>query len=282
MGTQQLAGSMTSLANFNESAFLPIPTRAEQYQATVAHGRKVAKNKRVVIAGLARNIGRILAKTMARIEHTGEMFKDYRVVIFENDSIDDTTKRLLDWARDNVRVHVISEERNDPINPGTRCLNRTTRMAVYRNKCQDYIRDNFPEFDYVILVDTDIAGGWSYDGVANTIGQPTWDFMGSNGIIYKNWQDIIRKALYYDVWAFRWYGDWKAKNADSLNPRSWHRGDSRVPVFSCFGGLGAYKMNAYLSSRYDGTDCEHIPFHRGMMEKGFNQLFMNPSQIVSY
>ena len=282
MGNQQPTRSIAALDHFNESAFLPAPTQAARYQATVEYGRNVAKHKSVVIAGLARNVGRVLSKTMARIERTGEMFKDYRVLIYENDSIDDSAKRLADWARDNVRVHVLSEKCNDPVNPGIRCLDRVARMAVYRNKCQDYIRDNFSELDYTILVDTDVSKGWSYDGVANTIGQPIWDFMGSNGIIYKNWGDTIRKALYYDVWAFRWYGDWEAKASDSINPREWRRGDSPVPVFSSFGGLGIYKMNAYLSSRYDGTDCEHVPFHKGMMDKGFNHLFMNPSQIVVY
>jgi len=238
---------MTALANFNESAFLPIPTRAAEYQEIVDRGREIAKDKRVAIVGLARNIGQILNKTMARIERTGEMFRDYRVIIFENDSIDDTPMRLRNWARDNVRVHAISETLDDPINPGTRCLDRATRMANYRNKCQDYLLNTFPRFDYVMLVDTDLPGGWSYDGIANTMGQPEWDFMGSNGIIFKNWRNIHRKPLYYDVWAFRWYGDWAPCDSAKLNPKTWNRGDGIVPVFSCFGGLGIYTMDAYES-----------------------------------
>ena len=128
-----------------------------------------------------------------------------------------------------------------------------------------------------------MTGGWSYDGLANTFGQPVlWHAVGSNGVIYKDFGRIKNKALHYDVWAFRWRGDWSAIHPGRLNSRQWMRGEPLMLLNSCFGGLGVYDMPAFLASKYDGTDCEHIPFHRGMAEAGYDRLFMNPSQIVVY
>ena len=37
----------------------------------------------------------------------------------------------------------------------------------------------------VIVLDTDIEGGFSLEGVANTYGQTNWDFVGANGLILR-------------------------------------------------------------------------------------------------
>lgn len=274
---------MSDIATFDEERFLPSPRRAKEYYATVERGKQVMKTRRVVIAGLARNIALVLGRTMARIEKTGRMFKEYSVLIFENDSRDNTQTQLKEWAKCNKNVTVISESRNDPINPGTRCLNRATRMAFYRNKYRELIATKYASYDNVIVLDTDLPGGWSYDGIANTFGQQTeWDFAGSNGIIYKDYEGVIGRPLYYDAWAFRWHTSWNPVFARQINPRYWPRGEPMLRVNSCFGGLGIYKTEAMLIAEYDGSDCEHVPFHRRMTDAGMDKLYMNPSQIVCY
>lgn len=274
---------MADLAAFDESRFLPSPRRAAEYKKLVARGRQVMKERKVVITGLARNIAPVLGKTMARIERTGAMFDDYRVVVFENDSRDNTAEQLKVWARINPNVRAISERLGDPVNPGIRCLDRATRMAKYRSACRDYLLENWPDYDDVIVVDMDLPGGWSYDGIANTFGQEIeWDFVGSNGIIHKEYKGLLNKPLYYDVWAFRWLGSWSPVFAQQLNPRYWPRGEPMLRVNSCFGGLGVYKMNSVFAGTYAGTDCEHVPFHQSMAAAGFDRGYMNPSQITCY
>jgi hypothetical protein len=273
---------MSDLSHFPESQFLPSPRRAQAYRELVQAGKKAMKNLRVVVTGLARNIAPVIGKTMARIERTGKMFGDYRVIVFENDSRDNTAEQLRSWSKINKRVQAISESRNDPINPGVRCLDRATRMALYRNKCREIIAEQYADFDSVIVIDLDISGGWSYDGLANTFAQKDWDFVGSNGIIYKDYDGVLNRPLYYDAWAWRWHGSWNPVFARQINPRYWPRGEPMVRVNSCFGGLGVYRTQAMVMSEYDGSDCEHIPFHKRMVEAGMNRLFMNPSQIVLY
>jgi len=274
---------MKSLSDFPEDSFLPHPRRAVEYAATVYRGTEIAARQRVVITALARDVSDTLPATVARVERTGSMFRDYRVVVFENDSADSTAKQLRVWAKANKRVTAVCESLGDPKNASVRCLQRAGRMAHYRNLCRDLILDKYPDWDNVIIVETDIEDGWSYDGILNTFGQSTeWHAVGANGILYRPYRNEINRPLQYDVWAWRWPDSWKAQDNSKVNPRFWPRGEPLVPLNSCFGGLGIYKMEAMAAARYDGSDCEHVPFHHSMKAAGFTGVFMNPSQIVLY
>ena len=238
--------------------------------------------RRVVLCGLARNVAHVLPHTIERIERLGDMFADYRVVIYENDSHDETLELLHSWQGESNRVDILSECRNDPVNLPVRCLDRTARMARYRNMCRDYIASRYADFDFAIVVDTDLYGGWSYDGVAHTFGQSSWDSVGSYGIVYRRNGLGRSKAIQYDAWALRRSGSdtpLSGKEASRLRCR---RGDSMLRVNSCFGGLGVYRMEALLACGYDGSDCEHVGFHRQMREQGLDRIYLNPNQIVLY
>jgi glycosyltransferase involved in cell wall biosynthesis len=261
------------------------PTNSEwgsDYRRLLTIGQCRMRQSTAVISGLARNVAEILPVTIARIERIGESFGDYRVVIYENDSHDETRSLLLAWAKRNPRVRVIVETIGDPVNPCARCLQRAARMANYRNRCLDVIREEFADFDYALMLDTDLKGGWSYDGIANTFGHDHWDFVGSNGIIFKRVGRELNVPIQYDAWAFRWDENFSALPTASVNVLRWQRGQPLVPVTSCFGGLGIYRMTALLSARYSGWDSEHIPLHQAMRKKGFNRMFINPSQIALY
>ena len=65
------------------------------------------KQSRVVICGLARNCATSLECIERRVEETGSLFKDYRVVLFENDSKDTTRLVLKQWQKRNSKVHLI-------------------------------------------------------------------------------------------------------------------------------------------------------------------------------
>lgn len=236
----------------------------------------------VVLCGLARDVGEILPTTIARMERLGETFGDYRVVLFENDSQDDTANQLADWASRNSRVRVLSETMGDPVNPMSRCLQRASRMAHYRNRCLEVLRAEFAEFSHAIVLDTDLKGGWSIDGIANTFGHDGWDFVGSNGIIFKRLGCELNVPVQYDAWAFRLDDQLTALPTGAVNAMQWQRGQPLVPVTSCFGGLGVYRMPALLSACYDGWDSEHVPLHQQMRRNGYENMFLNPSQITVY
>ncbi len=269
-------------AAFNELLFSPPPATQPEYYAQVAEGYDRIRKRRVVIAGLARDIDQVLPQTIQRIERQGEMFLDYRVIIYENDSSDATCELLHDWAARNPRVTAICEQRGDPVNQPSRCLSRAARMAYYRARCHELITHEFPRYDAVILVDTDLAGGWSLDGVAHTFGQENWDFVGANGIIYRRKWLQPNMLAHYDAWAFRNDPEFTPLSTRAVNRMLFFRGEPLKHVYSCFGGVGIYRMAAYLSGRYDGSDIEHVTFHREMHRRGYDRTYLNPNLIAVY
>ena len=224
----------------------------------------------------------MLRKTVLRTERLGSLFADYRVVMYENDSSDRTLQLLERWQAENSRVTVLTENLGDPVHPGTTCLRRAERMAHYRRQYWQFISAQLADFDQVIVIDTDLDGGWSCDGIANTYGQAEWDFVGSNGILYKRRMLDVNHTIQYDAWAFRRAHSLTPLSTREVNFMKWQRGEPLVPVRSCFGGLGVYQMPAFLAGKYAGGDCEHIPFHATMRQQGFGNAFLNPSQITLY
>jgi glycosyltransferase involved in cell wall biosynthesis len=270
------------LAEFPEYAFPIGDEFAARHALRVARGRERMRASRVVIAGLVRNAIEVLPHTIERIDRLAKLFADFRVVVYENDSSDGTPELLQAWAAGVRQVTAISEVRGAPVNPGSRCQHRADRMADYRNRYHAYIAERFPNFDHVIVVDMDLIGGWSEDGIANTFGWDDWDFVGANGLVLQRVRLRFNSWLHYDTWAFRRYGSFEPMCTKTVNHFAWHRGEPLQPVSSCFGGLGIYQMPAFLSARYAGGDCEHVTFHYGMRAAGFDRLFLNPSQLVFY
>jgi glycosyltransferase involved in cell wall biosynthesis len=270
------------LGAFDELHFAPIPGTESKYFDSVARGYDRMRHQRIVIAGLARDVEGILPRTIERIERQGRFFRDYRVVIYENDSVDTTRWILKTWAARNARVTVVCENRDDPVNQAARCLSRAARMAYYRSRCHELIRDEYSRYDHVMLVDTDLTGGWSYDGVAHTFGQTQWDFVGANGIIYRRRRLRPNAVSHYDAWAFRVDSDFTPLTTREVNEMLYHRGQQLKPVYSCFGGVGIYSMPAFLAGRYDGSDIEHVGFHREMHRQGYSRTFLNPNLIAVY
>jgi hypothetical protein len=267
---------------FDEAEFPAAPQYQESYFHEVQRGFEEMRRKRVVIAGLARNVAEILPATIARIEAMGNCFADYSVVIYENDSSDITPDLLNYWQQGNRRVTIVSENCGDPQNRPIRCSERAQRMAAYRARCQQTILEKHSDRDFVILVDTDLQGGWSLEGVATTFAKSEWDFVGSNGIIYRRHGLVPNRYVQYDAWAYRTSDSFEPIPTKIVNEITFERGQPFVPVRSCFGGLGIYTMQAYSRGRYEGEDIEHVGFHRSLVRQGLDRFFLNPSQLVVY
>lgn len=268
---------------FPEPLFPPLARTSPLYHRTVDLGRRRARRSRAVIAGLARSLGPVLEKTIARIECTGLLFRDYRVILFENDSTDETPARLRLWAARNGRVTVICEQLGLPHWPSVRSDARSAALALHRNRLLAEAEARYADWDYLIVVDTDLAGGWSDSGIAHSLGLDDWDVVGANSLDY---HDFGRGPRWYfvDMWAFRPVGSWReltAQEEKALRFSIHRRGSPPVEVWSCFGGCGIYKMRSVLGRRYAGGDTEHVALHRQIVARG-GRLCMNPSLITLY
>jgi hypothetical protein len=224
-----------------------------------------------------------LPSLAARIERLGGMFGDYRVVIYENDSLDGTLGYLWAWQQENRRIDVLSDIRDSRSWGQVRDLERMAQMAACRNRYLDHALASHADFDYFVVLDTDMPEGFSYDGIAHTCGQDDWDAVGSNGVLFLPYGSFARTPMFFDAWAFRREGEDQAESFDEINRLAFRRGEPLVPVWSCFGGLAIYRMEAIRSgARYGGGDCEHVVLHRQLRERGFGRQFLNPSQFALY
>lgn len=271
------------LADFPEGWYPCKLGNPKHYFERVEKGYERMAEKEVVICGLARDVMHALPRTMARLERLGKQFKNYKVVVFENDSSDGTLEMLQYWQKVNARVEVLTEQLEAKKWGQVQDLARMEQMAAYRNRYIAHIREQQYKFDYLIVFDLDIPLGFSYDGIAHSFSYHDWDVMGSNGFLVPPYGDPIPNPVFYDAFAFRGKGNDYPKSLEEINALQFQRGEELVPVDSAFGGLAMYRAAGIVAgAQYGGEDCEHVILHRWLRENGFDQQFLNPSQIVLY
>lgn len=267
---------------FREGDFAASAALQAAYRRDCLRGYARMAQRRVAVAAVCRNVAWILPATIRRLQRLMGLFNAARMVVYENDSLDGSQLLLRRWAATDPRVEVTMESLGDPVNPQRRCASRAVRMAGYRARCQQAVLSRWGQFDAVIVVDMDLVGGWSEDGIAHTFGQDGWDFVGANGLIYRRCGLDGNQLRQCDTWAYRRHGDDAPVDsalASQLVPR---RGEPLIEVGSCFGGMGVYSMEAFAAGDYAGSDCEHVNFHRSLKARGFDRLFLNPSLITLY
>ena len=278
------------ISKFPEALYPCAKENQEEHSAKVILGRQKMNESTVVICGIARDISKNIIANMARIERLGKMFDDYRVVIYENDSTDGTDELLKEWEKSNRSVTILSEKIGSEKYESNTDVNRLTALAGYRNNYLEEIFSRNVSPDYIIVADLDLAGGWSYEGICSSFGYDNWNVMGSNGLLYGLSPSLKNEdgspamtRVYYDSLAFRRIGHPKQHISSEINALAYNRGEKPFRVLSCFGGLAIYKSDAFKhGARYSGPDCDHVELHRGMLDTGVDDVYLNPSQIVLY
>jgi hypothetical protein len=271
----------------------------------VAKGYAKMKNTTIVFTGLCINIAPKVEFLIKRMEHMGGFFKDYRVVIFENDSSDGTRELLKHLTLTNPKVHLVpcpedSEcklKAKPAVHSGTFSSSRMEKMTDYRNRSLNYVRRNFSHFDCLGVIDLDIHGPISMDGLANSFGYwDSWDTIsafGMNGITLS-----MGRPVYYDLIAYKPNSKPYSKGAHlNINENRFHIvpivmqtsklqvGMHPVKVESGFAGMALYKMNI-INAGIDYTpidghyQCEHITFNKNIYDAGFQNIYMNPSMLI--
>lgn len=247
----------------------------DNYSDRCITGKHIMAHSKVMICGLARDCQNNLSYNIARIDRLRTFFDDSQVCVYENDSSDSTLYFLERW-KDRGGVHIITETLGNKRHEQDHSEERTVDMAYYRNKYLDYAKTQ--EWDYLIVYDFDLGGGFSYHGICNSFGYNHWDVIGSNSLYYDNHEGRNRR-LYYDTWAFRELGKEEHTN---VNLNRYDRGDMPIKVNSCFGGLAIYRRETITPGfKYLSGDCDHPTIHRQMRQYGFD-IYLNPSQITLY
>src|SRR5437763_246938 len=76
---------------------------------------KAAINEKVLICGTCKDVSARILKTIKIIEHMGQLFSDYRVLVYENNSIDNTKELIQEWSQNNSKIIIYSEDIDENI-----------------------------------------------------------------------------------------------------------------------------------------------------------------------
>lgn len=259
------------------------PEYRDYYESGVATGKATAADTDACIVAIARNAMPVLVNTLLLLAFVRKHFRSCQMYIFENDSEDGTGEVLDGVAADHDWLHVQRESLGGIDTRGFE-PERTERLAYCRNKCFDWVRENQRHTSWTIVADLDPPGGFSIDGVFNSVARLADLSMGASPLrpggmasysLYKTGTGIAQ----YDAWAARPVSWWRDRREEiGFN---WFSaflppvGAPPCPMNSAFGGLAVYRTEAFLSGGYSGGDCEHVPHHRRMREAGWG-MWLNP------
>ena len=238
----------------NNSKFEPKKTK--DYLIKINEGFEIMSNTKIVIGGLFKDSAKKFNLFKKRINYLSKYFKDLQVVIFENDSSDNSRILLLDWEKNQSNVHIIKLldnefcllKKNSAVSHGALSDTRMKMMAQYRNYIKEYVDVNFSDYDYFAIIDTDTTGPISINGLAHSFSTQknlNWDMISSNG----------RTGLFATFGTFKYYDLLALYNYDkSLNNNILYINDivnkldsvnnKPIKVNNAFGGLAIYKMSS--------------------------------------
>lgn len=214
---------------------------------------------RLLICGVCRNVSGAIDNTIKSIEDLGSHFSDYTVIIYENNSSDDTAEKLTSWAKTNPKVVLLHET----LSTKKLNLSRTTRIAKARNKVLAEARKKkYSSYKYLVMADLDFRHHWPTQEITQSINQAfDWDCISANG--------ITESGMYYDRFAYRSRefpfgpelldGDFWADLGPNdqgtwftLTQNGWPQ------VYSAFGGLAIYKTATITQFTYSGTATKQL------------------------
>jgi glycosyltransferase involved in cell wall biosynthesis len=275
--------------------------KKEYFTKENIEGKLLMRNSSVSICSIVRDCQLSLKKNIPRIERLRLLFKDSEVIVFENDSKDNTLKILKNWERKSYNVHVFSDSFKSSTIPLKQTgnenpyfsISRIEKMVVYRNMYMHFLNNHGNKRDYVIVIDLDVTN-FCIDGLIHSFGTSIdWDCISANGVSISS---NFRKQ-YHDTYALIEYGRINLTQTEQsimLNRVRFSFLKKGMPFFlvdSAYGGLAMYKWASiqdtyysYLINNDDRVQCksEHVGLHKRMKENGHNMIFINPTMIVKY
>jgi hypothetical protein len=193
------------------------------------------------ICGPVKNCAPYLNKVFENIEKIGSLFDDYKIVIYYDKSTDNTLDMLIEYQKKNPKL--IFYVNKNPLSKF-----RTHNIAIARNYCLKYVRENKALFPYFIMMDMDNVN------CKHCLNRRDWD-----GLSFNTY------PFYYDIWAlsiwpycfsynhFQFNYDYHSiirnyviNKFKNLQP------GQLLPCISSFNGFSIYRTHKFLNTYYDG------------------------------
>jgi hypothetical protein len=201
------------------------------------------------ICGPVKNCGPFLNKVLENIEKIGSIFEDYQIVIYYDKSEDNTLEILQEYQKTNPKLLFY-------VNNNIKSSYRTHNIAIARNFCLNYVRNNFEKFPFFIMMDMDNVNckEVNVDILKKYLARSDWDGLSFNTSPY-----------YYDIWALSiWpycfsynHFEYNYKYHDIIKDYVMKKlGDLKpgqlLKCISSFNGFSIYKTSKFLNTYYDG------------------------------
>jgi len=231
-------------------------------------------NESCVICGTIKNCAEHIDKVFNNIKKIIRLFKEYQIILYYDDSCDDTLKKLYKYKEYlNIKIHH---------NKTYFSANRTHRLAFGRNYCLKKINKYFSHYKYFIMMDLDdVCSNDIHISVLekNIINDTNWDALSFN------------KENYYDLWALSirpYIFSYIHFNNPSTVAHNMHacitnklnmlRKNELLKCYSAFNGFSIYKTEIFKDSYYNGRICLNL-IPKNLIEETKKQ---NNSEIVFY
>jgi hypothetical protein len=232
----------------------------------------------ILICGIVKNADKTLTLNINHALNTGALFENFKLIIYENNSTDNT-KNILNNYVNNQNIIVIQEnidyetiKKQSKIWAYTEVTGsdhpcRIEQICNARNKVIDEINtEKYDNYTYVIWIDLD-SNGWDINGIIDSFNKKDeWDVIYANGV--KN-----RSNHYYDLYALR--SSFSPFGPEIIGEHFWNNLKNiscsdikeNIPVYSAFGGIGIFKKYIFTHNRYDCIVNEDVKtFYRNYLK----------------
>jgi glycosyltransferase involved in cell wall biosynthesis len=141
------------------------------------------------ICGPVKNCAPYLDRVFENIEQIGTLFNDYKIIIYYDKSDDNTLEILKQYQNKNNRLYFY-------VNKTPTSFFRTHNIAIARNYCLKYVRENANYFPFFIMMDFDDVNCKSIniEPLKKCLLREDWDGLSFN-----------TSPKYYDIWGLSIY-----------------------------------------------------------------------------
>lgn len=264
------------------------------------------------ICGPVKNCGPYLLRVLKNMEQIGGEFDDYEIVIYYDKSSDNTLQILKEYQLRNPKLRFY-------VNKNTMTKFRTHNLAIARNFCLNYVRENKEKFPYFIMMDCDDVNCKDINTtiLKSYLYRDDWDGLSFN-----------TTPKYYDIWALSIYPFCFSYNhfqnndehyiimqnyVEELLKEAWSE-NKLLECISSFNGFSIYRTNKFLNTYYDGRirldlipenhlvahktvtrsnlvykqyvtvdgryeDCEHRAFHIQATQNSGARIMISPERV---
>jgi hypothetical protein len=201
------------------------------------------------ICGPVRNCAPYLNKVLENIEKIGSLFDNYKILIYYDKSTDNTLEILKQYQLKNSRLLLYINQ-----NPVSKF--RTHNLAIARNFCLHFVKQNKEQFPFFIMMDMDDVNCKECNPniLKKYLNRNDWDGLSFNTNPY-----------YYDIWALSIFPYCFSYNHFKYNTKyhtiirdyimnllSKVSSGGLLKCISSFNGFSIYRTNKFLNTYYDG------------------------------